>query len=330
MHGRTTQQAAALSQKAGAFGRCGIAPVICLGPGGDFRTEFVPGEHPGTLDILETDSLELEHLGSDNLEVDAQAAGEVVGLTGMARDVAHRVAEGVAQSVGGGWARLVGILSTADGMLERQQMALFRLRHLATTSANALEQSVPRAGGRMKGVSKSGAMERVAPRGSKGSVDSLTGLVVGLAESNGTDEGWHVADDSRRVGQVEQRSEQNTGTFAGVTAGGGGGGIGGTGGIGERGQWANRAVPLAHVAQDEKRIAPTGAWRRNHEPDTKATEDSATDPRLAGASGLFADDAGAGRRDRREQGDGLRTRRSAHQKERARARAQQGTLFVDC
>src|SRR5690606_32207460 len=67
----------------------------------------------------------------------------------------------------------------------------------------------------------------------------------------------------------------------------------------------------------------------SYEPHSEAAEDPETDPRLARAERLFADDAGARRRARREQGHGLRARRGAHPQGRAGARAEQGTLFVD-
>lgn len=67
-----------------------------------------------------------------------------------------------------------------------------------------------------------------------------------------------------------------------------------------------------------------------HEPHTEAAQDSSAHPGLARASGVFAHDAGAGRRAGRQQGDGVRARRGAHQEERPGARAEQGTLFVDC
>jgi hypothetical protein len=66
-----------------------------------------------------------------------------------------------------------------------------------------------------------------------------------------------------------------------------------------------------------------------YEPHAQATEDSEIDPRLARPERLFADDAGARRRTRRQQGHGLRACRSAYSQGRAAPRAEQGTLFVD-
>src|SRR3954467_325376 len=65
-----------------------------------------------------------------------------------------------------------------------------------------------------------------------------------------------------------------------------------------------------------------------HESHSQATEDPPAHPRLAGASWLFADDAGARRRDRRQQGHRVRARGGPHQEGRPGPRAQQGTLFV--
>ena len=74
---------------------------------------------------------------------------------------------------------------------------------------------------------------------------------------------------------------------------------------------------------------PISVEALTHESDPETTEDSATHPGLPRSSWLFPDDAGTRRRDRREQGDGLRARRGADQKGRAHSRAQQGTLFVN-
>lgn len=72
-----------------------------------------------------------------------------------------------------------------------------------------------------------------------------------------------------------------------------------------------------------------GQEAMSNEPDTEAVAHLAAHPRLARPSWLFADDARARGRDRREQGHGLRARRGAHQKGSVGARAQQGSLFVD-
>ena len=82
------------------------------------------------------------------------------------------------------------------------------------------------------------------------------------------------------------------------------------------------------------RVRPNGAPTndgkdRADEPDSQATQNPPAHPRLADPAWLFPDHAGTRRRDRRQQGHGLRARRGAHQEGRAHPRGQQGTLFVD-
>jgi hypothetical protein len=72
-----------------------------------------------------------------------------------------------------------------------------------------------------------------------------------------------------------------------------------------------------------------GALENDDESHPQAAQDSAAHSRLARAPRILADNAGTRRRDRREQSNGVRARRSAHQKERVGARGEQGSLFVD-
>jgi hypothetical protein len=65
------------------------------------------------------------------------------------------------------------------------------------------------------------------------------------------------------------------------------------------------------------------------EPDSQAASYSVPDPRLASSSRLLADDAGTGRRNRRQQGHGLRARRGVDQEGGVDSRGEQGSLFVD-
>lgn len=374
---------------------CMPQPVIRLGPGGDYRTDYIPGEHPGELDSVELEVADLDIQLDMDLDTDlvtesvtqsrsglavevgrygglvlgdahgraggrgravgrgqsvdpAQSqAGEVVGIGGMLSDVAGHVASSLAD----GLARLVGILTTSDGMLERQQLALFRLRHLATTSAHALEHTAPkrtrhgtahgtaasRTSARTVAQSAGPIGDRIDESGAGGTRGD--GVARGGREADGRDggrrgsggdEGWHAADESQWAGSQSGINVARIGNT----------GIGGRRGPDQVNRFCNeepvelgpeQSTNDAHATVGSEFVSQRGTWRRKHEheSDTQATEDSATHSRLAGAPGLFADDAGTGRRDRREQGDGLRARRSPHQKERARARAQQGTLFVD-
>ena len=318
------------------FNRMNADAVIRLGPGGDFVQEFVPlADEPGAL-------LEVFGMGSgtgsgDESRLDgclSMAAGEVVGIGGALADVAGRLMDRLSVV-----ARAVGLLSTADSMLERQQMALFRMRHLASTAADKLKVDVQSKSGRSagqnvgvgSGVARKAGSEKVRSSTDRaeagmfgpasgtalklafgrqsGSVCSSTGEVVGLSL------GKHVEEEA--LGRSGRLEAEVAGREVGRELDGGvdvGTALGGTAGAGAGGSGGVKGIERAH----------------DYELDTQAIEDSATDPRLARSQGVFADDAGAGRRNRRQQGHGVRARRGADQEKRARARAQQGTLFVDC
>ena len=81
-------------------------------------------------------------------------------------------------------------------------------------------------------------------------------------------------------------------------------------------------------------VTPEPIRKNSHasstQPDTQTVAHCPARPRRPRRAWLFADDAGTRRRSRRQQGDGLRARRSPDQKGRAAARAKQGTLFVTC
>ena len=316
------------SSDARFFNRVNADAVIRLGPGGDFVQEFVPlADEPGAL--LEVFGLSSGIGSGDENRLDgcvSMAAGEVVGIGGALADVAGRLMDRLSVV-----ARAVGLLSTADSMLERQQMALFRMRHLASTAAEKLKVDVQsksgRSAGQNVGVSSgfarkagsekvgsstegaeagmfgpaSGTALKLAFGRQSGSVCSSTGEVVGLSLGEHFEEGA-LGSSGRLEAEVAGR-EVGRELDGGVDVGNA---LGGSGGV--------KGIERAH----------------DYELDTQAIEDSATDPRLARSQGVFADDAGAGRRNRRQQGHGVRARRGADQEKRARARAQQGTLFVDC
>lgn len=259
------------------FNKVNVNAVIRLGPGGDFVQEFVPlADEPGAL-------LEVCGLGPSGCGLDCDA-GEVVGIGGALADVAGRLIDRLSVV-----ARAVGLLSTADSLLERQQMALFRMRHLASTAADKLKVSETQT----KSTRSSGFGKRV---GSERQADGIEAGTLGLGSKLAF---------GRQSGSVCS----STGEVVGLRLGEGtesGSGDGSGSGI--------KATERAH----------------DYELDTQAIEDSATDSGLARSPGVFADDAGAGRRNRRQQGHGVRARRSTDQEKRARARTQQGTLFVDC
>ncbi|MEY2795748.1 MAG: hypothetical protein RIR10_1464 [Planctomycetota bacterium] len=69
----------------------------------------------------------------------------------------------------------------------------------------------------------------------------------------------------------------------------------------------------------------------NHdESHSEATPRPAHDSRFSSNAGLLANDAGDRRSARRQQGYGVRARRSAHREGSADSGQEQGTLFVDC
>ena len=82
------------------------------------------------------------------------------------------------------------------------------------------------------------------------------------------------------------------------------------------------ALPVTRVRQLTR-------MKSIHECDTETTSHTEPDSRMSTRKGLFTDDAGAGRSSRRQQGHGVRTRTSTHQKRNRLARTQQGSLFVD-
>lgn len=67
----------------------------------------------------------------------------------------------------------------------------------------------------------------------------------------------------------------------------------------------------------------------SNESHTQAAAHLRIHPPAPRAQGLLTNDAGDRRLTRRHQGDGVRTRRSAHQEGRAGARSEQESLFVD-
>ncbi len=87
---------------------------------------------------------------------------------------------------------------------------------------------------------------------------------------------------------------------------------------------SQRGCGLAHPSPSQ----PPSAEEDRHESHTQAAQDPSVDSRVTNRSGLFANHAGTRRRTRRQQGYGIRARRSADQERRAQARSQQGTLFV--
>ena len=84
--------------------------------------------------------------------------------------------------------------------------------------------------------------------------------------------------------------------------------------------------PIMHPVTRVRQLTRMKSADERH---TQATADTESDPRLPARQWLFSDDAGTGRSGRRQQGHGLRTRRSTDSKRNRHPRAEQGTLFVD-
>jgi len=88
------------------------------------------------------------------------------------------------------------------------------------------------------------------------------------------------------------------------------------------------------VAHEENRAQFEARRTRlegNHdESHSEATPRPAHDSRLSSNAGVLANDAGDRRPTRRQQGYGVRARRSAHREGSADSGQEQGTLFVDC
>jgi hypothetical protein len=98
-------------------------------------------------------------------------------------------------------------------------------------------------------------------------------------------------------------------------------------GAGLRGESRSSALSAAAVSAGPAQ--PSMLEGQVYESHAQATSHPAVDPRLPRSPWLFADYAGTRRRDRRQQGHGVRARRGAHQEGRAHPRPQQGALFVD-
>lgn len=296
-------------------------PLVCLGPGGDFVQPYAANEAGG---------LELVDLVADEdalqIEIDGGSLSESLSIAGL---VDGGVVIGAVRGVVSGASGEVGIhelSALAGGSLVTGASA----GGVGTAAASASNgetvgvspevESVARQWG-LEGLSNAGEIARQAvvllraEATLKGQAESIGSAVKA---ARGARSGW-----LRALMGVRVRS-------AGVGPDGHGGHGGQMGGGVERVSSAPAVAGgecLVSVSVDVENRSSLPETIR--EPDPEAVANPVTYPRLARSVWLFADDAGAGGPDRREQGHGLRARRSAHQKGRAGPRAQQGSLFVD-
>jgi hypothetical protein len=297
-----------------------ICPVVCLGPGGSFvRSLCADDAHLG--ELVEGSASPSSHRGTCDTcgaEVSRSAVGSSVdgpvGVLQAAHEVARELVVSAASTAAqasevcrAALARIVGILATADGIFERQQMTVFRLAHTAASTAAAFRdvaQPTPAIAG-------------------FGNLAGLDGETEGLAS-----ERKGLAQRTSRTSRSARKVSDSAGVVTNRT--GGSNGSSGTNSRRSIGSQATDGGRFAHGrAVENAGLAAGREVIHGNESDSETTSHSAAHSRLASAQGLFADDAGTGGRDWREQSDRLRARRSAHQKERPGARAQQGTLFVD-
>ena len=281
---RSLKKARGGSSAGEAMSEVGETPVVCLGPGGSYVRSLCADEsQAGSLVEGSISASQAVHQGACDLcgaAVTAGASGPLdpVGVVAAVSDAASRASTAAADMCRAALARVVGILATADGIFERQQMSVFRLAHGAASAAAAFRDV----------AQPSPVLAGFGPAGDLGAGD----------EENQSGAKSRPVSRIRSTGRAGEQTQD--------------------GGRSARGRVVDK--PGSYAGRDVT---------HGDESDSEATPHSAAHSRLASAQGLFADDAGTGGRDWREQSDRLRARRSAHQKERPGARAQQGTLFVD-